>query len=153
MPQEVYYAIRIVHLLSMAVWFATPLTIVSDLKKSIARGKPHTDVVVSRVERQLSIATIGAILTILSGLGMIFSLGGFGAVSPRIHAGFTLALVVLTVEFFPLKGTVARLGESLASENARDAQPLVKRVGMFAGITHFLKLTILILMVIKIGGR
>lgn len=144
-----YFAIRIVHLLSMAVWFAAPLSVASDLKKNVARGKPHTDFVVARVERTLNIAGVGAVLTIVSGLGMIFSLGGFGAVSPRIHAGFTFALITLAVEFFVVKGTLSRLGTSLESENPRDVQSLVKRFSMVTGITHLLKLIILVLMVVK----
>ena len=153
MPQEAYYVIRIVHMLSMAMWFAAPLAVTSDLKRTIARGKPHTDFVVPRVSRSLTIATVGAVLTILSGLGMIFALGGFKAVHPRIHAGFALALVTLSLEFFLVKGGLARIGAELDADKVRDLPPLVKRFAMFTGITHLLKTVILVLMVVRFGGR
>jgi hypothetical protein len=145
------FALRLLHFLGMALWFVSPLAITGDLRKSIARGKPHTDVVVQRVERALGMATIGAIITILSGLGMIFVLGGFKGISPRIHAGFGLALITLAVEFFLLKGAVGRLGEAFGADASKDVPSAMGKVGMFAGITHALKLVILVLMVIRPG--
>lgn len=149
MAPEIYYPIRIVHLVSMAVWFAVPLMITGDLKRSLALGKAHAEAAISRVERTLAISTFGALATIVSGLVMIFALGGFGAISPRIHAGFGLALVLLAVEFFLLKGAVSRAGGSVAAGKPEDAQPQVARVAMFGGISHLLKLVILVLMVWK----
>lgn len=149
MAPELYYPIRIVHLLSMAVWFALPLMIAGDLKRSLAAGKAAAEAAVARVERTLAISSAGAVATIVSGLIMIFALGGFGAISPRIHAGFGLALLLLALEFFVLKGAVGRAGEAIGGGKPEEAQPFVARVGMVGGISHLLKLIILVLMVWK----
>lgn len=147
MSSHVVLALRLVHLLSMAVWFVAPMSITSDLKKTLARGKPHTDALVGRVERSLNIALVGAGLTIASGLGLIFTTGGFKVVSKLIHAGFALALIVLSIEFFVVKGAIGRLEGALKDDASRDAQAAIKRVAMVTGIVHTLKLIIMAMMV------
>lgn len=149
MSPIVMSVVRIVHFLAMAVWFATPLMISGDLKRTVARGKPHTDTVVARAERTLFIATLGAFGTIASGLAMLFMLGGFKAMPPRIHAGFGLALVTLGIEFFVLKPALGRVDEQLTSDTTKDLKPALARVSMLSGITHTLKLVILVLMALK----
>jgi hypothetical protein len=147
MNPHLVLALRLIHLLSMAVWFVAPMSITSDLKKTIARGKPHTDALVGRVERSLNIALVGAGLTIVSGLGLIFATGGFKVVSKLIHAGFGLALVVLSIEFFVVKGGIGRLEGALKGDDSRDAQAAVAKVAMVTGIVHALKLAIMAMMV------
>jgi hypothetical protein len=89
---------------------------------------------------------VGAVLTIGSGLGLIFVRGGFGAVSPRIHVGFTLALITLALEVFLLRGELAKIGAALESGATKALASMARRVSMFAGISHVLKLAILVLM-------
>lgn len=149
MDPNLFSAIRLLHFLGMAVWFAGALSIATDVRKTIARGKPHTEILAQRVSRTIDIGTIAAVVTIVSGLAMIFALGGFKAISPRIHAGFGLAIVTLAVEIILLKPAVSRLGGALESGDGRELRPMAGRIGMFAGITHALKLVILVLMVFR----
>ncbi|MBL9024982.1 MAG: hypothetical protein JNL21_22490 [Myxococcales bacterium] len=149
MDPNLFSAIRLLHFLGMAVWFAGALSIATDVRKTIARGKPHTEILAPRVSRTLDIGVIAGVVTIVSGLGMIFALGGFKAISPRIHAGFGLAIVTLAVEIILLKPAVGRLGEALGSGDGRELRPMAGRIAMFAGITHALKLVILVLMVFR----
>ncbi len=153
MDPNVFSAIRLLHFLGMAVWFASALSIGGDVRKTIARGKPHTDVLADRVDRQINIGLIASLVTIGSGLGLIFALGGFASVGPRIHAGFSLALVTVAVEVLGLRPTVGRLRAALGAGDGRDLRALTGRVAMFAGITHSLKLVTLVLMVFRIGGK
>jgi len=145
-----FLALRAVHLLSMAVWLGGGLTIAGDVRRTIARGKPHTDVLAARIERGLGIGAIAGTFTLFTGLGMVFAMGGFGAVSPRIHAGLALALVTFAVELLGLRPTVSRLGQALAAGDAKDLKPMQRRIAMFTGIGHLLKLVILVLMVFKL---
>ena len=85
--------VKLLHLLSMAVWFAIGLSVASDVRKTLARGKPHTELLGARVGRTLTIEMIAGLLTIVSGLGLIFLRGGMKGVPPRIHAGLGLAIV------------------------------------------------------------
>lgn len=147
MPPMVYKALIALHVLSMAVWFAGNLTMAGDVRRTISRGKPHTDILGARIERSLGIGAVAATFTLLSGLGLVFAKGGFGAISPMIHAGFALSLVVFATELLGLRPTVARLGQTLTSGEAKDLKPLQGRIGMFTGIGHLLKLVIMCLMI------
>ena len=149
MPPTVYLLIRLLHFAGMAVWFGGALTLSSDVRKTLARGKPHTDVLAARVDRSLSIGAVAATVTMGTGLGMIFAQGGFGAISPRIHAGFALALVTFAVELLALRPAVGKLGQALASGEEKDLKALQGRIGMLTGVLHALKLVILVLMVWK----
>jgi hypothetical protein len=153
MDPNLLYGLRLLHFLGMAVWFAGALGIAGDVRKTIARGKPHTEVLVPRVTRALDIGAVAAVVTIGSGLGMVFALGGFGAVGPRIHAGMGLAILTLAVEVMLLKPAAQRLGDALGSGDGRELRPMAGRIAMLAGITHSLKLVTLVLMVFRIGGR
>ncbi|NUO52741.1 MAG: hypothetical protein HOV80_28180 [Polyangiaceae bacterium] len=153
MDPNLLYGLRLLHFLGMAVWFAGGLGIAGDVRKTIARGKPHTEILVSRVSRALNIGSIAAVVTIGSGLGMVFGLGGFGAVGPRIHAGFGLAILTLAIEIMLLKPASFRLGDALSTGDGRELRPLAGRIAMLAGITHALKLVTLVLMVFRFGGR
>ncbi len=137
---SLYVALKILHILSMAVWFAAPLTITSDIRKTLALGKPHTQELASRVDRPVVLAMAFGVITVVTGVVLIFQLGGFKAVSPRIHASLLLALIALAVEMMALRPAIARLGE----EGAKPG-----KIGMFMGIGHLLKLVILVLMLIR----
>lgn len=135
-----YFALKILHILSMAVWFAAPLTITSDIRKTLGLGKPHTQELAARVDRPVVLAMGFGVLTIVTGVALIFQLGGFKAVSPRIHASLLLALIALAVEMMALRPAIARLSE----EGAKPG-----KIAMFTGISHLLKLVMLVLMVIR----
>jgi uncharacterized membrane protein len=147
MPPLAYKALIALHVLSMAVWLGAALTIAGDVRRTISRGKPHTDILAARIERSLGINAVAATFTLLSGLGLVFAKGGFGAISPMVHAGFALALVVFATELLGLRPTVAKLGQTLANGEAKDLKSMQGRIAMFTGIGHLLKLVILVLMV------
>jgi hypothetical protein len=136
-----YYGLRIVHILAMAVWFAAPLLITSDVRRSLALGRDHVGPMVTRVDRAVTVSMGFGVLTIVTGVVLIFQLGGFKAVHPRIHTSLLLGLVALAVELMALKPAISGL-------SAADAKP--GKIGMLAGIGHLLKVVILILMVLRI---
>jgi uncharacterized membrane protein len=135
------------HLLAMAVWFAGGLTLPSDIRKTLARGKPHTELLGARVNKVLSFATIGAVGTIATGLALFFSRGGFKANPPRFHAALGLSMVALALLFLGIRPAAAQLDRALASGEGKDLRALSSRLAMFTGIDHLLKLVMLILMV------
>lgn len=147
MPAYFYLrGLLVLHTLGMALWFAAAITITSDIRRTIARGKPHTDVLEVRVVRSLNVSAVGALLTIASGLALIFVRGGFAAVSPRIHVGFTLALITLAIELVLVRGELGKLGDALESGATGALASMTRRTSMYAGIGHALKLAILVLM-------
>jgi hypothetical protein len=149
MSPHLLSALRLVHFLGMGLWFFAAMSAPGDVRKTLALGKPHTDQLVSRVGRAVSIGLIGGLLTIASGLAMIFAYGGFGQVRPTIHAGLSLSFVALALELAMLRPAITKLGESLASGDGRELRTLGGRIGMFVGIGHLLKLVVLLLMVFR----
>ncbi len=145
-----YRGILLLHILAMAVWFAGGLTLPSDVRKTLARGKPHTDLLAGRVNKVLSYATLGSVGTILTGLALFFLRGGFKANPPRYHASLGLALVALALLLLGMKPLAAQLERALASGEGKDLRALSSRLAMFTGIDHLLKLVILVLMVFPI---
>ncbi len=135
-----YEILKLVHLLSMAVWFGATLTIASDARRSLALGKAHVTELVTRIDRSAVISMAFGLVTIVSGVALIFQLGGFKAVSPRIHTSLLLALIALALEMMALRPAIARLSE----EGAKPG-----KIAMFGGIGHLLKLVILVLMVLR----
>lgn len=139
------HIIKLVHIAAMAVWFATPLLVTSDVRRAVAQGREQAEQARGRADRVLMVSNVGAVLTVLSGLALIMTRGGFSGVGPKIHAGFALALVALSVEFFLLKPAVMKATEPGEEKSA-------SKLAMFGGITHALKLTIMVLMVINSPG-
>lgn len=139
------HIIKLIHIASMAVWFATPLLVTADVRRSVALGREQAELARGRADRVMMVANAGAVLTILTGLGLIMTNGGFSGVGPKIHAGFALALIALSVEFFVLKPAITKATEPGEEKSA-------SKLAMFGGITHALKLTIMVLMVINRPG-
>ena len=137
---SLYVALKILHILAMAVWFAAPLTITSDIRKTLALGKPHTQELAARVDRSVVLAMAFGVLTTVTGVLLIFQVGGFKAVSPRIHTSLLLALIALAVEMMALRPAIARLSEEGATAG---------KIAVFAGIGHLLKVVMLVLMLIR----
>jgi len=133
----------------MAVWFAGTLTLAGDIRRTLSRGQPHSDVLSERVGRAVRISQVAGVSTLVSGLVLIFGLGGFGAISPRIHAGLTLSLVALVVEFVLLGPAVGKLERSLAKGVSDEARAIGKRFSALTGVLHLLRLVVLLVMVFK----
>ena len=145
-----YPGLLLLHVVSMAVWFGGGFGLPNDIRKTLARGKPHTEMLAARVNRALGLATLAAIITIGTGFGLIFAKGGFASVPHRIHAGMAIALVSLGVLLFMIRPRAAQLEKALASGEGKDLRTIQKRIGMATGIDHLLKLIVIVLMVVPI---
>ena len=144
-----YLALRFVHIASMAAWFAPMLFMAGDARRSIEAGGD-----LAPLRRRLSvagaIAGVGGIVTVLTGVALIFAMGGFGAVPPTIHVGLLLGIVMWLVGAFGMGGTARKLDAAIASGGAKDQLlPFARRMSMFTGIFHLLWVVTLALMVFR----
>jgi hypothetical protein len=144
--------VKLLHILSMAVWFGIGLMVAGDVRKTLARGKPHTELLGARVGRTLMIEVVAGLVTIASGLGLIFLRGGMKGVPPRIHAGLGLAIASYALLLVVIRPAASRIDELLEKGDGNELRDLSKRLAMTTGIDHALKLAILVLMVVHIGG-
>lgn len=142
-----YRAILLLHIAAMAVWFGGGLSLAGDVRKTLARGKPHTDLLGGRVDRVLSIATIASVGTIATGLALFFARGGFKAMPPRYHASLGLSLAALGLLMFGIKPLAAQIDRALVAGEGKELRAFSARLAMLTGIDHLLKLVVLVLMV------
>lgn len=146
-----YLILKTIHILSASVWFGAGLGVPGDIRRTIERGRPHTDLLPDRVRRAGKMTMGAGLLTLLTGLGLIFNLGGFANVRPNVHAGFGLTLVLLVFGFGVTLPTWKRIAAILSAEGGDlgEARRLAGRFAMFQGIEHLLWLVVLVLMVFR----
>ncbi len=141
-----------IHIAAAAMIFAAPMGTIGSLKRALADGSPG---VLRSAAKDASVramlAQAGSVLTLLTGLGLIFMLGGFGAVSPRIHAAFGLLILALGFSLGFMKPTGKKLGMAAqATPPEKEAiQGCLGRLRVGNGVLHLVWLTILILMIYK----
>ena len=144
-----YLILRIVHLVSMATWFGVGLFVPGDIRRTLAAGG-DTVGLRDRVNRVSRVASAFGWLTFLSGIGLIFAMGGMGAVPVPIHIALTLTLVTLLFNTFGTGRVWKQLDTALAAgASAESVAPQVKRMAMFSGIFQTLWLVNLLLMVLR----
>ena len=146
-----YLILKTIHILCASVWLGSGLTIAGDVRRTLEQGRPHTDLLISRVNRQGKMAGIFGMLTLLSGVNLVFVMGGFGNVGHNIHAGLGLSLLIFAVGLGLSMPTWRRIRAILGAETGdlAEARKLAGRLGMFTGIEHLLWLVVLVLMVVK----
>lgn len=151
MPPLPYLILKTLHILSAAIWFGVGLPVSGDVRRTIERGRPHTDLLPERVKRSGRIAIIAGVFTLGTGLSLIFNAGGFANVRPNIHAGFGLALLMFAVGVGLTLPAWRRIEAILAAEGGdlAEARRLAGRFAMFHGIEHLLWLVVLVLMVFR----
>jgi hypothetical protein len=93
---------------------------------------------------------VSGLASIATGLTLLFTLGGFGAVPKVIHVSLGLALVLLCSEY-ALEGRIwKRIVTCIESDEANlDIGRDVRRMSYVAGFHHGLWVVILVLMVFR----
>ncbi|MEN9579443.1 MAG: hypothetical protein RJA70_2452 [Pseudomonadota bacterium] len=142
----------VIHIAAAAVIFAAPLGSVGSLRRALAGG----DAAVMRSAAKdaavrAGLASAGSLVTLATGLALIFLMGGFGVVRPQIHAALGLLLLAIGFSLGFVKPAGRRLGLAALAEPPDKlgfGRELTKlRVG--AGVLHLLWTTVLVLMVYR----
>lgn len=147
---ELLLGLRFVHFLSMALWIAGALSVTAQLRalsNDPSRDNPAWQASTGRVA---PIGLIGAIGSLLTGVGMIVTLGGMGAVPWPIHASLLLALVMwalLTVAERGLRGAHTAIGAGNA--DAAMLEGLLRRSRLVTVAFHVSWTLVLVLMVFR----
>lgn len=146
----VFSLLRALHLLSMALWFSVGFFWPGDVRRTLSRGAPHVDVLGERVERVIKASSLAAFLTLGSGVGMIFHLGGMKALPVRMHAGIGIAILLLGVELFLVDGAVRRVLAAIAAGKLDEARAAGKKLAPLTGVTHLLKVAVFATMIVRV---
>jgi len=148
----VYLILRLVHILFMATWIGAVFFTSGDVRRSLEAGPEHLSLLQDRVSRNVRIAGPSAILTLLSGFGLIFSLGGMASVPPAIHTAMTLAILAWAVSGFGIGGAWRKIQAGLAEgQDLATLAPLLKRMKISTMVFQTLWLVCLVLMVFRHG--
>lgn len=142
MNDTVYYLVRFLHIAAIATWVGSALWVPGDVRRTIARGAPHTDLLAARVDAALKLDVWAGVASILTGLALMFAIGGHP--ETRIMVGLFLALVLLLLVAYGVLPAWRRIRGSLATGGDAGA---VKRLAALNGIAHALWLAALATMV------
>lgn len=142
--------IRFVHIFFMATWVGAVLFIAGDAKRTLSDPSASLGQLRERGTRATKLSAISALVTLGSGIGLIFAVGGFGAVPPAIHIGMLTGFAMLAVG----GGLIGRSWHQIDSALEQGAEPasllpVARRLSMAVGIFHALWLLTLGLMVFR----
>jgi len=129
----------LVHIAAAATAFGVLLSPSGALKRARAAGSVALTAAAGEVARAAVIAAISDVVAFATGLGLIFTRGGFAAHGPPYHAAMGLVLVMAALAFFFVRGQAQRLA---AGGDAAG----IKKIAMGSGILQLLWLTTLVLM-------
>jgi putative copper export protein len=141
--------LAVVHVAFAALWFGAPLMMGSTLKKARPHGQAAFHAAAGVAHRMATLASVGILGVIATGVGLIFlKYGGMKGLPVRFHIALGLALLATGVGFGLLKSTAGKLVSAAAAEGFQpdSATASIKKLSMGTGINHLLWLICLVLM-------
>ena len=142
-------AVLATHVLAASCWFAPRLFWPRRLRAALGSSEA-AKVVVPAISREMNFTTLSALLTIATGVALIFMHGGFKAVPKTIHMGLTLTLVAFFAGLAIELPALVKIRAAVERAANGEGLPLVKRVAIGAMIEHTCWLATLVLMVWRI---
>ncbi|HRI07042.1 MAG TPA: hypothetical protein PKW35_04450 [Nannocystaceae bacterium] len=148
----IYLALKTIHILATSIWLGAAITTPADVRGALRLGPTHAEELLRRLRRTAKWMNLAGYATILSGVGLILALGGWGAVPPRIHLGLALTLLIFAVGRYLIRPSIIGIGAALR-EGALDrhAEGLAARITRGVWAEHALRLAVLLLMLVPFG--
>jgi len=145
-----YLSLRFVHIIFMAIWIGALLFLSGDATRSLADPSAHLPLLRDRMARANRVAAASAMITVVTGVALIFERGGFGAVPPAIHLGLVTGLAMMFVGGGLIGRNARKIEAGLAEgERGQSLTPAVKQLAMGTMVFHALWLVTLALMVFR----
>jgi putative copper export protein len=142
------FLLKIVHIAAASVWIGGGLSAAPDIRRTLSLGQPHAGELMPRLRGVANLMNFSALITLVSGLVIVFAIGGFARVPHRIHAGLALTLLAIVVGRWmirPVIGDIARATRGPVAGAELDR--IVGRFRRAVGVEHALRLAVLVLMV------
>lgn len=136
------------HVTCAAILFGLSLGLTGSCRRAMARGHEALRAAAEEVNRKGKILGGASVLTLLSGVSLIMSIGGFAAAPKNFHAAMGLMMVAMVISF----GILKPAGESLVLATEGDsikedlANLSLKKMAMGSGILHLMWIGMLMLM-------
>ncbi len=146
-----YLLLRLFHIAFAAVWWGASLPISRDIRYTLNRADLQFEPLIYRTGRARLFGMGSGLATIVTGLLLISTIGGFGRVPSAILIGLGLAAVLLFSEFFVFGAVWKKLVTCLNAESVNSAQAkhLARRLTYIGGTHHGLWVVVLCLMIFR----
>ena len=148
MADPLLVVLMVLHVAVAATAFGITLPVGSALKRASGRGREVKSAVATMAARSGQLAGIFGVLTLVTGLVLIFYLGGFAVVSKTIHAAMGIIVVMILHGAFFMRPAGNRILAAVEQDEAA-WEAARKRYAMGHGIMSLMWLAILVLMFIK----
>jgi len=144
--------LHVVHVLVVTIWFAVPLPFGRILKQGVAGSAEDFKSATDYVGARGKVLGIVSILSLLTGIALVMTMGGFGDAPPAIHAAMGIVVVMIGLGFgvmLPISLKLSKLATNFDDAARTEASALIKRMSMIGRFDHLLWLIVLTLMFIK----
>lgn len=139
--------VLIVHVAAAAVVLGASLGWGSALRKASEAGAQAWEVVLADVFRRLALVRATALMTLFTGVGLIFLSGGFKVVPMTFHIALTLMIVAVGWTMFFVAPAVNALKKV---QIGTPSSPInLGKVAMGTGVLHAVWLVLLVLMFVR----
>jgi len=141
----------ILHITCAAILFGLPLGLPGTCRRAMAASQGALQVAAADAVRKGKILGGASLLTLVTGVSLIMSVGGFGAAPKNFHAALGLMIVAIVVS----AGIIRPAGSNLVIAAAGDtlnqdlANKSIKKMAMGSGILQLMWLSMLALMFTK----
>lgn len=142
MADPAHLALLYVHVFSGVAWLGAAATL-GDRAQALAASSASDESTRGLLRRDVKRQALSSTLNVLTGVGLIFMLGGFGAAHPRFHAALGLSLAWLGMAHGMLGANVRRCVTAAESGQNGEARAHAKKAQKGATIGKLLFFAIL----------
>lgn len=139
--------VLVVHVAAAAVVLGASLGWGRTLRQAASAGAQAWAVVVGDVSRRLLLVRITSMMTLFTGVGLIFLSGGFAVVPKTYHVALTLMLFAVGWVMFLLAPGVKALAQVQIGTTSSPVN--IGKVAMGTGVLHAVWLALLVLMFVR----
>jgi uncharacterized membrane protein len=144
------FTLKVLHIAVSAVWIGGGLTAPRDIRRTLVLGQPHTGELMLRLRAISRLMNGSALLTVLTGLALVFAVGGFTRIPHRIHVGILLTVLAFVAGRWlirPVLGQIAAAIKGPEPVSEETARRIVGKFWLVNGVEHGLRLGVLVVMV------
>lgn len=145
-----YLGVKLLHVLSMALWIGGSLVAVIGVRESLERGLDHARATSDRLQAITKLMVPSGLLTLVTGAGLIVLGGGFANMPPRILIGAALTVATFLIGATMANPALTRFKRAVEEEkDLAEAKVQIARFLKAVNLEQMLRLVVLMLMVFR----
>ncbi len=141
----------VVHIACAAILFGYPLGMAGLVRRALEVSPEAFKQATAELGKRSVVASMASMATLLTGVGLIFSLGGFATVSKNFHASLSIMIAAIVFNMIWMKPSTGKLlAQAEADTVDQEAvQSLLKKLNMGSGIMQLIWIVLLALMMYR----